>query len=310
MLKEHFEEYSDCTLCPRNCRVNRNAEVAAKNFCGESSHLSIDNALLHHGEEPPISFKNGSGTIFFTGCSLKCPFCQNIQISRSLVPHKYYTTAGFVGMMENLIGQGAENINFVTPDHFLPHIIEGVKYIRGKGYKIPFVYNCSGFQSIENLKEAVKYIDIFLFDYKFAEIEAAEYCINNKKYPEVAAQALRFLYNEKGNLKLDGDGRGQSGVIVRHLVMPDFIENSISVINDIFFDYGNDIYLSLMSQYSPFYLESGFDRIRRRLKKFEYQEVLDLVENLDFKNGFIQDYIDYNDEYLPDFKTKDVFDQK
>jgi putative pyruvate formate lyase activating enzyme len=303
-INEDFIEYKDCTLCPRNCHVDRNINSG---FCRESSKLSIDSALLHKGEEPPISNKNGSGTIFFNGCSLRCPFCQNIQISQQKINNNVYTTKEFILLMEELINKGAENINFVTPDHFLPHIIEGIKHIRNKGYQIPMVYNCSGYQSIKNLEIAKDYIDIFLFDYKFADIKTAEYCIKNKEYPEVCKKALDFVFAKKGNLKLDINGKALSGVIVRHLVMPDFIENSIDVINNLFFSYGPQIFLSLMSQYSNKYLLPGFDRINRRLKKDEYQKVTSLVDELGFQNGYIQEFINYDDEYLPDFKKDQIF---
>lgn len=307
MIEEEFKEYNNCTLCPRNCKVDRRQKTG---FCKENDKLSIDNYLLHFGEEPSISFKNGSGTIFFTGCSLRCSFCQNIQISQEPKNKKYYSLNDFIDITIELIEKGADNINFVTPDHFLPHIIKCTAYLKKKGYTLPFIYNCSGYQSIENLKMAIDYIDIFLFDYKFADKEAAKYCIDTPNYPEVCDSALKFIYNNKGNLKLDNNGKALSGVLVRHLVMPHFIKNSLDVINNLFFEYGNTIYLSLMSQYSPSYLRKGHDLINRRLTKNEYEEVTKLIEDLGFTNGYIQSYIDYDDKYLPDFDTKRVFRQE
>ena len=141
MIKEDFIEFKDCNLCPRSCHIDRNNDLG---FCKESNRLSIASFLKHFGEEPPISFKNGSGTIFFTGCSLRCPFCQNIQISQNVKQKNYYTTDEFIKIMVKLIENGAENINFVTPDHFLPHIIEGIVYLKKNNYNVPFIYNCSG----------------------------------------------------------------------------------------------------------------------------------------------------------------------
>src|SRR4030042_989125 len=174
-IKKEFEEYKSCILCPRKCRINRDIK---NGFCGESSRLSIDSALIHFGEEPPISCQKGSGTIFFTGCSLRCVFCQNMQISQNKNPgkKKYYSTKELIDVIGNLINKGAENINFVTPDHFLPHIIEAIKYLKNKNIEIPFIYNCSGYQSLGNLEIASKWIDVFLIDYKFSDSEVSYYC--------------------------------------------------------------------------------------------------------------------------------------
>lgn len=309
MVKNLFLEYSNCNLCPRSCKVDRTKQLG---ICKESDKLSISAFLKHFGEEPPISFKNGSGTIFFTGCSLRCPFCQNMQISqkskdKQMYNTKYYTTKEFIDIMVSLIENGAENINFVTPDHFAPHIIEGIKYLKKNNYNIPFIYNCSGYQSIANLESVIDYIDIFLFDYKFADSEASYYLLGLKNYPQVCEDALNYIYKNKGNLKLDKNGKALSGVLVRHLIMPNFIKNSIDVINNLFFEYGNSIYISIMSQYSPLFLRDGYQKIDRRLRREEYDEVISLVNKLNFKNGYIQDYIGYDNEFLPDFEKREVF---
>jgi len=304
MIKEYYKEYEHCSLCPRNCFVNR---YKIKGFCGENANLSINAALLHQGEEPCISFKKGSGTIFFTGCSLRCPFCQNMQISQRPDDKNIYSQKKFVEAMEKLIQSGAENINFVTPDHFAPHIVEGIKIIKKKGYDLPFIYNCSGYQSIDHLKSVIDYIDIFLFDYKFADCNASKKILSNESYPEVCEKALEFVILNKGNLVLNDEGKALSGVLVRHLIMPGFLENSLSVINNLFIDYGNKIHLSLMSQYSPKYLRSGFDFLNKRITRNEYQSVVDLLENLGLTNGYIQEFIDLEDEFLPDFKSNEIF---
>ncbi len=299
-----FELYKKCSLCPRNCNVNRYEKAG---FCNEKAEISIDAALLHFGEEPPISFKNGSGTIFFTGCSLRCPFCQNMQISQNTQVKKIYTLEKFIEIIINLIQRKAENINFVTPDHFLPHIIEAIKYIKNKGYSIPFIYNCSGYQSLNNLELSLPYIDIYLFDYKFANKEASLYCIKNGNYPEIALEGLKFIYKNKGNLVLK-NGKAIKGVIVRHLIMPSFVENSIEVINNLYFTFGKEIFLSLMSQYTPMFLKKGFDLINRRITRDEYDRVVNLVKDLSFQNAYIQEYIEGYDRYIPDFPKKKMFE--
>ena len=216
----------------------------------------------------------------------------------------------FVEAMEGLIRSGAENINFVTPDHFSPHIIEGIKALKKKGYKIPLIYNCSGFQSIEHLKSVVDYIDIFLFDYKFADPDVAKKILTTENYPEVCEQALEFIFKNKGNLTLDSHGKAISGVLVRHLLMPGFVHNSLRIFNNLLVDYGNKIYFSLMNQYSPKYLKPGFEYLNSRVSNEEYNEVVDHVLALGFVNGYIQEFLDADDEFLPDFNHRTVFSNR
>ncbi len=303
----NFKDYSNCKLCPRACSIDRYKDVG---FCGESGTLSINSYMLHNGEEPPISFQNGSGTIFFTGCSLKCPYCQNMQISRAKKSSKReYSLSELITIIEELILRGADNINFVTPDHFLPHIIEAVKIIKKNSIDISFIYNCSGYQSLDSLKRAIEYIDIFLFDYKYASNEVSSlFGVND--YFDVVRQDLSFLIKERGNLVLD-NGKAKSGVLVRHLIMPALIDNSISVVNNLYFDYGVDIFFSVMSQYSPKYLinpSDNFSIINRHITRDEYDQVIGLINDLGFKNCYIQDFIDFDDDFLPDFEKQNIFE--
>jgi len=231
-----------------------------------------------------------------------------MQISQTTHNKKYYTIDDFINIIQLLIDNKAENINFVTPDHFMPHILEAVTYFKEKKINIPFVYNCSGYETVEHLKIVNDYIDIYLIDYKFADKDAAKYCLNNEDYPDTAEKAIGYVIKNKGNLVLDDRGKALKGVLIRHLVMPHFIENSIKVINNLYFDYGSEVYLSLMSQYSPFFLKDKSSLINRRLLKDEYEQVINLVNELNFKNGFIQDFIDTDDEYLPDFNEKNIFE--
>ncbi len=214
----------------------------------------------------------------------------------------------FTGLMTGLVEKGVHNINFVTPDHFMPHIIEAVKIMKKRGHNIPFVYNCSGYQSISHLETVMDYIDIFLFDYKFADIETSGYCVKLEDYPKIALEGLEFIYKKKGSLKLDEKGLATSGIIVRHLVLPGFVKNSMDVINNLYFNFGSEIYTSLMSQYSPAYLENGFEKLARRVTREEYDAAAELLLGLGFKNGFIQDYIEGEDKYLPDFNGKKMLD--
>lgn len=300
---ELFDLYNECRLCPRECGVDRRKKTG---FCGESDVVSVNKFLLHTGEEPCISYGKGSGTVFFNGCSLKCSFCQNMELSRSH-SQNHYSHNEFYAALVNLIDAGAVNLNFVTPDHFMPHIIWAVERLRNSGYNLPIVYNCSGYESPEHLKMVADYVDIYLFDYKFIEPEGAAYSLHSPDYPQRASEALHFLHKTAGNLVLDDDGHAVRGTIVRHLVMPGFIENSIGVVNELFFEFGNDVFLSLMSQYSPAFLIPGHDRINRNLTSGEYNSVVELVNSLGFRNVYLQDMSTDNDPYLPDFASKSNF---
>lgn len=302
-MTEHFAEYEHCTLCPRQCGADR---YKTAGYCGQTAELSIDSFLLHFGEEPPITHKRGSGTVFFNGCSLQCPYCQNMQISQQPVHPNVYTMDGFVSSLERLIDQGAENLNFVTPDHYLPHIAAAVRHLRSKGIDITAVYNCSGYDTVDNLKAASEVIDIFLIDYKYADKDCAAYC-GMPDYPDVAAKAVEYLLRTKGSLVCDKDGKGLSGTIVRHLILPSFTDNSISVLNNLYFGCGNDLCLSLMAQYDPMYLKHGYGRLSRRLSAEEYDKVVSFADDLGFRNVFVQDMPNGEDEYTPDFTNKNNF---
>lgn len=304
-MMDYYELYKNCTICPRACGVDRRGCVG---FCGESDKLSIDTALLHNGEEPCISIGNGSGTIFFTGCSLRCPFCQNMQISQQTNDKHYYSEDEFVEIIIKLEQLGAANINFVTPDHFMPHILNAVRKLRAGNFSLPFIYNCSGYESLNHLEAVAGDIDIFLIDYKFADKEAAISCIKTPDYPETALNGLKFLVNKKGNLKLDDNGRAVSGVLIRHLVMPGFIENTRNVINDIFLEFGSSQFVSLMSQYTPGFFKGECASLHRHIYQDEYDNAVGLLQQLGFTNTYIQETDLKNDPFIPDFPSKKMYD--
>jgi len=232
-----------------------------------------------------------------------------MQISQGNIHNKKYSLDEFVKLMEELIAKGAENINFVTPDHFLPHIKEGVTILKKKGYNIPIVYNSSGYHTIEHLEQTLSLVDIYLFDYKYADKTAAKRYSNAIDYPETAFNGLKFIYKNKGNLLLNKDGKAEKGILIRHLVLPGNIDNSIAVLDNIFFELGPKTYLSLMSQYSPKYLKEDCPEINRPLYKEEYDKVLKHLNNLGFKNCFIQDLPENKDRYTPDFNEKKMFER-
>lgn len=316
-MDDIFTLYKECRLCPRACGTDR---FTVRGACGESARLSIETAVLHSGEEPCISGSNGSGTIFFTGCGLRCIFCQNMEISQKKISGtKYYTEDDLVNIMQRLADLGAVNINFVTPDHYLPHIVYAVNTFRANGYTIPIVYNCSGWETIEHLKLAAQVADIFLIDCKFSLPQVAAFCLRtkNETYTQTVWNALAFLYEHVGNLQLDENGIAKRGVLVRHLVLPGMIENSIDIVNELFFRFGSEIYLSLMAQYTPSFLDlpenCGDEKWRKSLARCltedEYRTVVDLALELGFENVYLQELPNQNDTYIPNFASHNMFEK-
>lgn len=288
-------DFTSCTLCPRKCGADR---VNGVGFCGVGDKLRVAKAYLHMWEEPCLSGTNGSGTVFFSGCNLRCRFCQNYKISAESFGAEI-TAERLAEIFAELQDKGAHNINLVTPTHFVPQIIYALD-IAKPWLSIPVVYNCGGYESAETLKMLEGYIDIYLPDFKYGDNEIARKYSAAPDYFQVCTAAIGEMLRQTGAPSFDGDLL-KSGVIIRHLTLPTHRFDSIRVLEEIKRRYGTEnVLLSLMSQYTPFYKSSEFKELDRRISTFEYNFVADKATELGF-NGFMQERSSAKEEYTPDF---------
>ena len=299
-----------CRLCPRQCGVNRlHGEIG---FCGETAQLRVAWIEPHFGEEPPISGTHGSGTVFFSGCTLQCDFCQNYQLSH-LHLGNLTTVADVVQRLETLsVTQGIHNVNFVTPDHFFPYTIEIMSALRKNNIRIPSVYNMSGYERIDSLRGIADCADIYLPDFKYADRQLGERLAHCRNYPVAALDAIAEMVRQKGFLDVflagDPDQIARQGVLVRHLILPGQVQNSIDALSMLFLEFGKDLPLSVMSQYHPVdpCRIPGFER---RITEDEFQQVYEHALSLGFHHLFVQ-YPERQNappEFLPDFSQERPF---
>lgn len=302
-----FASYETCELCPRNCHAKRAAGKVG--MCGMTSELRIARAALHYWEEPPISGEAGSGAIFFTGCPLRCVFCQNHNISQEGFG-KPVTPERLAQIMLELQDQGALNINLVTPLHYAPHIYQAALLARKAGLTIPFVCNTSGYERADLVDELADVIDIWLCDYKYASAELARALSGAADYPEVAHAALaRMLASlaKKGGRLVDSTGAMQQGIIVRHLVLPGHTDDSCAVLDRVFALAGNAVDVSVMNQYTPNERcrMAGGD-LARAVSDAEYEQVLDHADELGFENLWWQQGGTVSESFVPAFDATGV----
>lgn len=290
-------QYTHCTLCPRNCGVDR---TKTRGFCGESYELRAARAALHFWEEPPISGTVGSGTVFFSGCTLRCIFCQNANIA-SGHHGKEIPSERLSEIFLELQEKGAANINLVTPTHFLPHIKEALILAKDKGLAIPIVYNCGGYEKAETLALLDGLVDIYLPDYKYRSPILAEAFSAAKDYPKVAEKALREMLRQVGKPIFDENGMMKRGVIVRHLVLPGHTDDSMDVLRFLHENFGDDIYISIMSQYTPVKKFEKYPALSRRLTTYEYQKVVRFAEKIGITRGFLQSGEAAKESFIPAF---------
>lgn len=295
--------YKDCVLCPRECHADRTA--GKRGYCKATDELVVARAALHMWEEPCISGDKGSGTVFFSGCTLGCVYCQNSSISRSLAGKKI-TTERLAEIFLELQGKGANNINLVTPDHYVPHIIKALDISRKKGLSIPIVYNCSGYEKLETLKLLEGYIDIYLPDFKYMSSEPALKYSGCRDYSTVAAKAIEEMVRQAKEPIFDERGIMQKGVIVRHLVLPGCLEDSKKVIKYLYETYGDRIFISIMNQYTPMTKDPLFPELDRKITEEEYEELVDYAIETGVENGFIQEGETALESFIPEFNGEGI----
>ena len=272
-----------------------------KGYCGADTGIVVARAALHMWEEPCISGKQGSGTVFFSGCSLKCIYCQNFDIAH-MERGKEVTVSELSALFLSLQGQGAANINLVTPDHYVPQICKAVCLARGEGLTIPVVYNGSGYEKREVIEALSGIVDVYLTDFKYMDAELAKRFSAAPDYPEVAKEALAAMFESVGTPVFDSQGMMQKGVIVRHLLLPGHKKNARAVIRYIYDTYGDRVYLSLMNQYTPFERlkgREGCKELCRRVTNREYESVVDYALSLGVTNAFIQEGGTAEESFIP-----------
>lgn len=290
------EELNSCTLCPRECKVNRNNKELG--FCRASNKIKIGGYHLHMWEEPILSSDKGSGTIFFSYCNLGCIYCQNYQISH-ISKGEEISIERFSNICLELQEMGANNINLVTPTHYIPLIKEGLILAKKKGLTIPIVYNTSGYEKVSSLKSLEGLIDIYLPDFKYYDNNLGKYS-NVSNYYDIATKAIEEMYRQVGKTKYNNELLIK-GLIVRHLVLPGHIEDSKKIIKYLYTKYHDNIILSIMNQYTPI-KELKYKELNRRVTKQEYNELIDYAYDLGIRNCFTQEEESQSDSFIPDFK--------
>ena len=292
---------SPCMLCPRKCKADRRAEK--KGFCGAGNELVVSSIFPHHGEEPPISGTKGSGTVFFTHCSLRCCFCQNFQISQESEGEPY-TERRLAERMLWLESCGVHNINLVTPTHFLPHILRSLRIAAAEGLSLPLVWNSSGYELAEALALLRGIVDVFLPDMKYGSNESSQRYCGAPDYVEVNQAAVREMFRQVGPLKTDKQGIAYRGMCIRHLVLPEARAYSGTIFDFLrsTFDPA-DVTMSLMAQYRPLYRAKEFPELLRGIDREEYETLLAEAENAGF-NVFPQEIALLDESFFIDFTTR------
>lgn len=297
-----------CDICPRNCNIDR---ARARGFCSMGEAPVVSRAFLHMWEEPCISGRRGSGTVFFSGCNLKCIYCQNYEISHR-GRGREVTVSELADIFLKLRNKGAHNINLVTPGHFAPAIAKALLIAKGPGtadekpLEIPVVYNTNAYDSLKQLRQLEEMTDIYLPDLKYMSPELSKQYSGAPDYFEQASCAIMEMYRQKGAPEFDSEGMMKKGVIIRHLVLPGHTAETLRILDWISANLSKDAYVSLMSQYIPCHLARDHARLGRRITRHEYEKVVDRFIRLGL-NGFVQERDSASEEYIPDFDKDLIF---
>ena len=293
-----LELLEKCAICPHNCGINRlNNQIGR---CKSKDTVKVALYSTHNFEEPCISGKKGSGTVFFSNCNMNCVFCQNYEISQK-GKGKEISIEELADIFIKQQKKDVENINLVTPTSYVPQIIEAIKIARDNGLKLPIVYNTNGYEKVETLKMLDGYVDIYLPDFKYSDNELGKRLSKVENYFEIATEALKEMYRQTGKAVFNDEGIMQRGMIIRHLVLPNHILNSRKVLKWIN-ENMHDVYVSVMAQYFPTYKAKEIDDINRKLTKEEYEQIENYLYRLDLENGYIQELGEHEEEYVPNWE--------
>lgn len=298
-------KYLSCELCPRGCKVNREKTFGV---CKVGATLKVARAALHFWEEPCISGINGSGAVFFSGCSMHCVFCQNEEIAQGRVG-KEISKERLVEIFLELQEKGANNINLVTPGQYVPHIVWGVEQARNQGLKLPIIYNTSSYERVDILKQLEGIVDVYLPDFKYWNSALAAKYSNAPDYPEVAKVAIAEMVRQQPKVAFyekDGQELIEKGVIVRQLLLPGQLEDAKQIVKYLYETYGDNIYLSLMSQFTPLPHVEAYPELNQKVRKADYDAYVDYAIELGVENGFIQEEDVAEESFIPDFNCEGV----
>ena len=292
----YLKELEKCEICPHKCKVNRIKGQIGR--CKATDKIKIALYSIHKYEEPCISGEKGSGTIFFSNCNLNCIYCQNYEISQ-LGKGKEISIERLAEIMLELQEKDVENINLVTPTSFTVQIIEAIKIAKSNGLHIPIIYNTNGYESIETIKKLEGYIDVYLPDLKYYYNKIGKRYSKIDNYFEITTKAILEMYNQVGKTLLDERGIIKKGLMIRHLVLPNNIENSKKILKWIKENVNDDVYINVMAQYFPTYKAKEDEKLNRKLTQNEFKEIEDFVYELDIKNGYMQELGEHEEEYVP-----------
>jgi len=298
------EPYSPCYLCPRRCGADRTHGKTG--FCGAGADVTVNLSMIHKGEEPVLGGEGGCGAVFFEGCSLRCIFCQNHKITKTTGNGTIYDEKGLADLFLKLALGGAGAIDLVTPMHFAPTVANAVSLAKKNGLSIPVICNCSGYETVETLKLFEGLVDIYLPDLKYFSRKASIKYANAPDYFTTAAMALDEMYRQTGNAVLDKNGLMTRGMIVRHLMLPGNLFDSKHILDYLVSRFRNNIFISLMSQYTPMphilENESAPEELKRQLSPENYEKLCDYLADLGQTNAFVQEMSSSGELMIPDFK--------